>query len=146
MVKKSGFWRALSAAIDPFHLYKRKGEAVAKTIIFWVSMIFGLHTISSDANPEIIGGGFLMFSLAMIMEFVFFAIDRKFFNNLLPGILVLANSYIVVISASYFTTAPMIDHFPWLMRAVYGSLFIITVDTMSLFMFTQNPETDKEGE
>lgn len=145
MAKKTNFWMSLSESAIPFHLYTRKGEAIAKTIIFWVSMIFGLHTISNDANPEIIGGGFLMFSLAMIMEYVFMAIDRRFFINLLPGILVLLNSYIVVISASYFTTAPMKSHFPWLIRAVYGSLIIITLDTISLFLFAKNSKSDEEG-
>lgn len=145
MAKKSNFWKSLPESAVPFHLYTRKGEAFTKTIIFWVSMIFGLHTISNDANPEIIGGGFLMFSLAMIMEYVFMAMDRRFLINLLPGILVLLNSYVVVISASYFTTAPMKSQFPWLMRAVYGSLIIITLDTISLFLFVQNSKSDEEG-
>lgn len=39
MAKKSNFWMSLSESAIPFHLYTRKGEAIAKTIIFWVSTV-----------------------------------------------------------------------------------------------------------
>lgn len=138
----------LSKRIYPLHLYTKKGEAFAKTVIFWVSMMFGLHTIASDAKPEIIGGGFLMYSLAMIMEFVFSAMDRKFFSNVLPILLVALNSYIVVVSATYFTTAPLKTHFSYLMDAVYASLIIITLDTIVLCTFTSDSvdEANEEDE
>ena len=141
------WWRAVSEFVDPFHLYTRRGEAVAKTIIFWSSMVFGVRTLSNNADSDVvIGSGFLMFSLAMIMEFVFMAIDREFFSNLLPGVLVAANSYVVVVSASYFTTAPMADHFVWLMHAVLWSLYIISADTVSLFIFARRPKVNEKAD
>lgn len=120
--------------IHRMHLYSRKGEAFVKTIIFWVSVIFGLNGIADSSDTAVVGSGFLMFALTIIVEYVFSAIERKSYTKILPVILSIINSYITVISASNFTALPIEPRFFTLMDLTRITMAIITVDSILLLV------------
>lgn len=143
--------------IHNIHLYNRKGEAFVKTIIFWVSMNFGLQGITESSDTAVEGSAFLMFALAMIIEYVFSAIERRSYTKILPMILAFINSYITIISASRFTTTPINPYCVTLMDLTYISLAIITIDSIILLVedadglenkgpLVENPEKLEEKE
>ena len=75
-----------------------------------------------------------MYSLAMIVEYVFSAIERKSYTKVLPVILSITNSYIVVVSASNFTEVPIEPRCLSLMDLTYLSLAVITIDSILLLV------------
>lgn len=135
--------KKMRLVIHKMHLYTRKGEALVKTIIFWVSMIFGLRSITDNSDPTVVGSGFLMFALTMIVEYTFSAIERKSYTKLLPMALALINSYITIISASYFTTTPINPDFLSLIELTYISLATITIDSI-IFLVEDTDGLEKE--
>ncbi|MBD5396455.1 MAG: hypothetical protein HDR71_19815 [Lachnospiraceae bacterium] len=141
-------WRNLIKKIRLFihniHLYNRKGEALAKTIIFWISMIFGLQGITDSSDTAVKGSGFLMFALAMIIEYAFSAIERKSYTKILPMALAFINSYITIISASYFTKTPYNPYCVTLMDLTLISLAIITIDSIMLLVEDADGLENKE--
>jgi len=130
--KGISFIKNIRNVIHKMHLYTRKGEALAKTIIFWVSKIFGLKGINDSSDSAVVGSGFLMFALAMIMEYAMSAIERKSYTKILPALLAVINSVITVVSASYFATAPIDLPFLDLISLTHISLAIITIDSLLL--------------
>lgn len=136
-MQKDNGWETIKKmrlVIHKMHLYDRKGEALVKTIIFWVSMIFGLRGVTDSSDAAVIGSGFLMFALAMIVEYAFSAIERKAYTKILPMTLAIINSYITIISASYFTTTPINSYYVSLMDLTHISLAIITIDSIILLV------------
>lgn len=126
--------KKIRLVIHKMHLYTRKGEGIAKTMIFWVSWIFGLKGINDSSDSTAIGSGFLMFALAMIMEYAISAMERKSFTKILPSTLAIINGVITVISASYFVTTPIELPFIDLMGLTQISLIIISIDSILLFI------------
>lgn len=126
--------KKIRLVIHKMHLYTRKGEGIAKTIIFWVSKSFGLQGINNSSYDTVVGRGFLMFALAMIMEYIFPAMERKSYTKILPVILAVINSVITVVSASYFVATPINLPFIDLMDLTHISLIIITIDSLLLFI------------
>ena len=130
--------------IHNIHLYNRKGEALVKTIIFWVSMIFGLQGITDSSDTAVEGSAFLMFALAMIIEYAFSAIERKSYTKILPLVLAFINSYITIISASHFTKTPINPYYVTLMDLTHISLAIITIDSIILLVEDADGLENKE--